>query len=58
VLVLNESIFPVWLGWRLAFGLGGVLGLVILLVRRNVPRALAGCSSMAVSSNLAQFVTT
>jgi hypothetical protein len=36
VLVLNESIFPVWLGWRLAFGLGGVLGLVILLVRRNV----------------------
>jgi MFS family permease len=39
VLVLNESIFPVWLGWRLAFGLGGVLGLVILLVRRNVPES-------------------
>ena len=39
VLVLNESIFPVWLGWRLAFVLGGVLGLVILLVRRNVPES-------------------
>ena len=39
VLVLNESIFPVWLGWRLAFGLGGVLGLIILLVRRNVPES-------------------
>jgi MFS family permease len=29
----------VWLGWRLAFALGGVLGLVILLVRRNVPES-------------------
>ena len=26
-------------GWRLAFGLGVVLGLVILLVRRNVPES-------------------
>ena len=39
VLVLNESIFPVWLGWRLAFGLGGVLGLIILFVHRNVPES-------------------
>ena len=30
---------PVDLGWRLAFGLGVVLGLVILLVRRNVPES-------------------
>jgi MFS family permease len=31
--------FPVGLGWRLAFGLGVVLGAVILLVRRNVPES-------------------
>src|SRR5262245_56357796 len=30
---------PVNVGWRLAFGLGVVLGLVILLVRRNVPES-------------------
>jgi MFS family permease len=30
---------PTDVGWRLAFGLGVVLGLVILLVRRNVPES-------------------
>jgi MFS family permease len=30
---------PTLLGWRLAFALGVVLGLVILLVRRNVPES-------------------
>jgi MFS family permease len=30
---------PVGVGWRLCFGLGVVLGLVILLVRRNVPES-------------------
>jgi len=30
---------PVNVGWRLAFALGVVLGLVILLVRRNVPES-------------------
>jgi MFS family permease len=39
VVALNTSIFPLWLGWRLAFGLGAVLGLVILLVRRHVPES-------------------
>ena len=39
VVMLNESIFAVDVGWRLAFGLGVVLGLVILLVRRNVPES-------------------
>jgi MFS family permease len=33
------SYLPTELGWRLAFGLGVVLGLVILLVRRNVPES-------------------
>jgi MFS family permease len=35
--VLND--FSTGVGWRLAFGLGVVLGLVILLVRRNVPES-------------------
>jgi MFS family permease len=39
VLMLNESIFPADVGWRLTFALGVVLGLVILLVRRNVPES-------------------
>lgn len=39
VFLLNEKLFPPNIGWRLAFGLGAVLGLVILLVRRNVPES-------------------
>ena len=39
LVVLNESIFPGDVGWRVSFGLGVVLGLVILLVRRNVPES-------------------
>src|SRR3954462_8062628 len=35
--LLNDSLFPIDLGWRLAFGLGALLGFTILLVRRNVP---------------------
>jgi MFS family permease len=38
-LLLNKNLFPVDLGWRLAFGLGAVLGLGILLVRRRVPES-------------------
>ena len=36
---LNESIFAANVGWRLAFGVGAVLGLGILVVRRNVPES-------------------
>ncbi|MFA1541435.1 MFS transporter [Actinomadura monticuli] len=39
VLLLNTSIFAQDLGWRLAFGIGGVLGLAIMLVRRHVPES-------------------
>src|SRR5437763_1719568 len=38
-LLLNPHLFPVNLGWRLAFGIGAVLGLAILLVRRYVPES-------------------
>jgi MFS family permease len=39
LVLLDEDLFPKDLGWRLAFGLGAVLGLVILVVRRNVPES-------------------
>ena len=39
VLMLNTNIFPANLGWRLSFVLGAVIGLAVLLVRRNVPES-------------------
>ncbi|MFJ7963391.1 MFS transporter [Streptomyces sp. NPDC096324] len=39
IVMLNTDIFAKDLGWRLTFGLGVVLGLVILLVRRHVPES-------------------
>lgn len=39
LVLLDESLIPVWLGWRLAFGLGALLGLVILIFRRWVPES-------------------
>ncbi|MFE4533674.1 MFS transporter [Streptomyces scopuliridis] len=39
ILLLNTELLPEDLGWRLAFALGFVLGLVILLVRRHVPES-------------------
>ncbi|GAA5193971.1 MFS transporter [Arthrobacter gyeryongensis] len=39
VLLLNPAFFAPGIGWRLAFGLGAFLGLLILLVRRNVPES-------------------
>jgi len=39
VLMLNTNIFPLDLGWRLSFVLGAVIGLAVLLVRRNVPES-------------------
>ncbi len=39
VLMLNTNIFPVNVGWRLTFILGAIIGLAVLLVRRNVPES-------------------
>jgi MFS family permease len=39
LILLNTSIFAADLGWRLAFGIGAVFGLAILLVRRTVPES-------------------
>jgi MFS family permease len=39
VLLLDTAIFPIDVGWRLAFGVGAVLGLGVFLVRRAVPES-------------------
>jgi MFS family permease len=39
VLLLNTHLFAADLGWRFAFGIGAVLGVVVLLVRRHVPES-------------------
>ncbi|SHF71789.1 Sugar transporter [Jatrophihabitans endophyticus] len=39
IVALNTNFLPADVGWRVSFALGVVLGLVILLVRRNVPES-------------------
>jgi MFS family permease len=39
VFLLDTSVFPAELGWRLAFAIGALLGLLILVVRRHVPES-------------------
>ncbi|HXI56802.1 MAG TPA: MFS transporter [Polyangia bacterium] len=39
LVVLNPHVVSLHLGWRLAFGLGSVLGIAILLVRRDLPES-------------------
>ncbi|HEY0516774.1 MAG TPA: MFS transporter [Solirubrobacteraceae bacterium] len=39
VLMLNKSIFATDLGWRLSFVLGAIIGLAVLVVRKNVPES-------------------
>jgi MFS family permease len=39
LILLDTDIFPPNIGWRLAFGVGAVFGVVVLLVRRNIPES-------------------
>ncbi|ETB45610.1 MFS transporter [Mycobacterium avium] len=39
LILLDTSNFAADLGWRLAFGIGAILGIFVLLVRRNVPES-------------------
>jgi MFS family permease/CBS domain-containing protein len=39
LILLDERLFPVDIGWRLCFGLAALMGFAILLVRRNVPES-------------------
>ena len=39
LVLLSTALFPMDLGWRLAFGFGAVLGIAVLMVRRHVPES-------------------
>ncbi|HZD80616.1 MAG TPA: MFS transporter [Actinomycetota bacterium] len=39
ILLLNKSLLPVDIGWRVAFGLGALLGIGVLLIRRLLPES-------------------
>jgi MFS family permease len=39
LVLLDTSHFPANIGWRLAFGVGAIFGIFVLLVRRNVPES-------------------
>lgn len=43
LVVLDPDILGADLGWRIAFGIGAVLGLIILYLRRFVPESPVGC---------------
>jgi MFS family permease len=39
VVLLDPHYLPVWLGWRVAFGLGGLVGLAMIFARQHVPES-------------------
>ena len=39
LVVLDRSILPIEIGWRIAFGMGAILGLAILVIRRDLPES-------------------
>jgi MFS family permease len=39
LLLLDPRILPPWLGWRIGFAIGALLGLFILLLRKHVPES-------------------
>jgi len=39
VVLLDPDRLPIWLGWRCAFGIGAMLGLVVLFFRRWIPES-------------------
>jgi len=39
LLLLSDGIIPIEIGWRLVFGLGAVMGIAIVIVRRAVPES-------------------
>jgi MFS family permease len=39
LILLDTRLFPISVGWRVAFGLGAVLGLAIMVVRRHLPES-------------------
>jgi MFS family permease len=39
LLFLNTAIFPMDVGWRIAFGVGAAFGIAVLVVRRSIPES-------------------
>ncbi len=39
IIFLNPNFLPVWLGWRCAFGIGALLGLIVLFFRQWIPES-------------------
>ena len=39
MILLDPRYLPLWLGWRLAFGIGAALGLVVIFFRRWIPES-------------------
>lgn len=39
LVMLDPAVMPVWLGWRLAFGIGAVVGLAMVFARHYVPES-------------------
>jgi MFS family permease len=39
IVLLDPRYLPVWLGWRLAFGIGATLGLIVIYFRRWIPES-------------------
>lgn len=39
IVLLDPRWLPIWLGWRLAFGIGATLGLVLIFFRRWIPES-------------------
>jgi MFS family permease len=39
ILLLDPNHLPIWLGWRLAFGIGATLGLIVIFFRRWIPES-------------------
>ncbi len=39
IFLLDPHRFPIWLGWRFAFGIGAMLGLVVIFFRRWIPES-------------------
>jgi MFS family permease len=37
--LLDPHLLPTWLGWRIAFGLGALVGVAMILARRHVPES-------------------
>jgi MFS family permease len=39
LILLDPNRFPIWLGWRFAFGIGATLGVTIIFFRRWIPES-------------------